>query len=181
MKGSARSQWKEIWYHSASVKKIKREPSVFFFYVFMAKRWVVQIVRQNVPFWMQCLLAECVCRSLRFQSNRIQSHLCHRPRTPNPVPLLPYFLTSFMGCHVSNGNENLCVCNWRRGAGSRSSASVPGRVCQHPRFLSHHFARLEPRSPNPKHLKTLNLKPLTAIPGPTSCWSRVSSSHLHKL
>lgn len=26
-------------------------------------------------------------------------------------PLLLYFLTSFMGCHVSNGNGNLCVCN----------------------------------------------------------------------
>lgn len=31
-------------------------------------------------------------------------------------PLLLYFLTSFMGCHVSNGNGNLCVCNWTHAA-----------------------------------------------------------------
>lgn len=169
MKGSAPESVKRNLI-SFGVRKENKEGTLgFFFYVFMAKRWVDQIVRQNIPFWMQCLLSECVCVG-RFVSNQIESNPISatdpEPRTPSPVPLLPYFLTSFMGCHVSNGNENLCVCNWRRGAGSRSSVSVPGRVFQHPRFLSDHFARLEPRSPIPETLSTLNLKPQTTYRDP---------------
>jgi len=104
----------------------------------------------------------CVCPSAiqSIQSHtqyHSQSHLRCRPDPKREVgPLWPYFLTSFMGCHVSNGNENLCVCNWRRGAGSRSRSNLPSHPSsQSPRSsnsnplpwspwsnrLSHHFAR----------------------------------------
>lgn len=166
-------KWKEIWYHSASVKKNKEGTLGF---LWPRGRWDCEaeftildaVFAVRTPPLSSCFAA---IQSNRTQSQfQFQSHLRSRPRKREAGPLWSYFLTSFMGCHVSNGNENLCVCNWRRGSGSPATfhpaiqsprSGLPfSRSPWDNRQMSHHFAR--PQTPDPK--------PRNTTPRRTSCW-----------